>query len=297
MTEETYVFGGSTATGEGFELQILNPFAGNAEVDLTVTSDAGIESDKRFDSIVVPPSSSQSLDFGEIVPGREFIAVDLKTTQGAVLAVARQTVGDELAIWRAVEPSQDWWLPVPAGGETKELLLSTPANSEIEYQIDFYGPDGLVEEYGAGSSRLPPRGIVRVPLTDDTTEAVGVRVYSTGPVVPTLWIDSDQGLAVTTGSQMRAASWLLPGASAPTGGSGATVILNPGVDPVDVAVRSMRENPVVRDLGIAPESTLVVNLANADGYRIDATGPVVAMWVAEGFGDGSAAIGIPLQDE
>lgn len=297
VTEKAFVSGGSTVSGQGFELQILNPFAGKAVVELTVTTDAGIESDEEFDSIVVPPSSTQSLDFGEIVPGRSFISVEMETTEGAVLAVARQTVGDKLAIWRAVEPAQDWWLPVPAGGETKELVLATPANSEIDYQIDFYGPDGLVEEYGSESSRLAPRSIVRLPLTTDTTEAVGVRVISTGPVVPTLRVDSDLGLAMTTGSQVEAVSWLLPGAHAPAGGSGSAVILNSGVDPANVSVRSMRENPVVRDFEVAPESMLVVTLVNADGYRIDSTGPVVAMWVASGFGDASAAIGIPIQDE
>jgi hypothetical protein len=295
VTEEAFVSGGSTVSGEGFELQILNPFAGNAEVNLTVTTDAGIESDDRFDSVIVPPSSSQSLDFGEIVPGRSFISIDLETTEGAVLAVARQTVGDELAIWRAVEPAQDWWLPVPEGGETKELVLSTPANSEVDYQIDFYGPEGLIEEFV--SDRLAPRGVTRLPLTTETTDAVGVRVISTGPVVPTLRVDSDQGLAVTTGSQVEALTWLLPGASSPPGGSGSAVILNPGVDPVSVTVRSMRENAVARDFDVGPESTLVVRLVNADGYRIDSTGSVVVMWVAAGFGDGSAAIGIPIQEE
>jgi hypothetical protein len=298
ITEEAFVSGGSTVGDDGFTLQILNPFAGRAVVDLTVTSDTGIESDERFDSVVVPPLSTQNLDFGDIIPGRSLISVDLETTEGAVLAVARQTVGDELAIWRAVEPAQDWWLPVPVGGETKELLLSTPANGEVEYQMDFYGPDGLIEEYGPESARLAPRGIVQLSLTEETTEAVGVRVTSTGPVVPTLRVDSDLGLAATTGSQVEAVTWLLPGASAPAGGSASAVILNPGVDPVSVRVQSLRENSVVRDFDIDPESTLSVNLVmNAGGYRVDSNGPVVAMWVASGSGDTAAAIGIPIEDE
>jgi Family of unknown function (DUF5719) len=299
VTDEAFVSGGSTTNSEDFELQILNPFAGNAIVDLTVTTDAGIESDDRFDSVVVPASSVKTLDFGEIVPGRSFISVDLDTTQGAVLAVARQTSGDELAIWRAVEPAQEWWLPVPPGGDTKELLLSTPANTEIEYQIDLYGPGGLVEEYqGAGqSASLPAHGVARVSLTADTTDAVGVRVFSTGPVVPTLWMQSDSGLAVTTASEVQATTWLLPGAGVRPGGSAAAVILNAGVDPADVAVRSIREDSVVTDFSVGPESTIVVNLVNADGYRVESTNPVVVLWVANVPGAGSASIGIPIEDE
>lgn len=298
-TDEAFVSGGTTASGAGFVLQILNPFAGEAIVNLTVTTDAGIESDERFDAVIVPAASTTNLDFAEIIPGRVNISVDIKPTQGAVLAVARQSVAAELAVWRAVEPGQDWWVPVPAGGETKELVLSTPANTEIDYQIDFYGPEGLVEEYESAdeSSKLGARGVARISLTAETEEAVGVRVRTTGPVVPTLWMESESGLAVTTGSRVDAVTWLLPGASAPAGGSAAAVILNSGLEPAIVTVRSLRENSLARDFPVDPEAVLVVNLVNADGYRIESTGPVVAMWVANRSGAGSAAIGVPIQDE
>jgi hypothetical protein len=110
-------------------------------------------------------------------------------------------------------------------------------------------------------------------------------------------MQSDSGLAVTTASEVQATTWLLPGAGVRPGGSAAAVILNAGVDPTDVTVRSIREDSVVTDFSVGPESTIVVNLVNADGYRVESTNPVVVLWVANVPGAGSASIGIPIEDE
>ncbi len=144
----------------------------------------------------------------------------METSRGSALAVGRQTTEGETAIWRAVEAGQDWWLPVPVGGAVKQMLLATPSASEVEYQVDFYGPDGFVEALESGV--LPARGEVRVDLAAITESSAGLRVISTGPVVPLLWMDSAAGMAATTASAVDAPLWLLPGASGPAGGVGET---------------------------------------------------------------------------
>jgi hypothetical protein len=242
----------------------------------------------------VPALSAITLELTEIIPGRESISVYLETTKGAVLAVGRQTIEGRTAMWRAVEPGLDWWIPVPEGGATKQLRIATPEGVEVEYQIDFYGPDGFVAAFDSGV--IGPRGRVSFPIADVTEEAVGIRVISTGPVVPTLWIDSPAGLAATAASPVDAPLWLLPGAQGPPSGSGSIVILNSGLEPVLVNVRTQREDSVVRDFEVAAEGILVVDLVAADGYRVEASGPVVAMWVSQLQGAGTAAMGIPIQD-
>lgn len=294
-TGQSFLTGGSTASGASFEVQLLNPYAGEAVVDLTVTTDAGIESDERFDAVIVPPLSTIRIDMTQVIPGRETISVNLETSRGSMLAVGRQTTDGETAIWRAVEPGQDWWLPIPPGAGRKQLLIATPAAGDVEYQIDYYGPDGFTEAYS--TDILQPRGEARIGLAAITEEAAGVRVISTGPIVPTLLVDSGAGMARTTGSQVDAPVWLLPGASLPPGGSGNIIVLNTGLDAVTVSVRSLRPRSITRDFGVAAEGVLVVDLVSADGYRIESTGPVVALWTSQLDGAGSAAIGIPLQDE
>lgn len=291
---QVFISGGSTASGETFEVQMINPYAGEAIVDLTVTTDTGIESNDSFDSVVVPSLSSITVDMTRIIPGRATISVNITPTRGSVLAYGRQSIDGELAVWRAVGPGLDWWLPVPAGGATKQMVIATPENSEIEYQVDFYGPDGFVEAQDSGV--IGPRGRAVVPLAALTESAAGVRVIASGPIVPALRLDSSEGLAWTTASQFDAPVWMLPGAGAPAGGSGAAVILNSGIEPVTVSIRTLADSVMARNLEVDAEGVLEIALVAANGYRIEATGPVVVLWTSQLAGARSAAIGIPLQD-
>jgi hypothetical protein len=293
-TGQAFITGGSTASGQVFQLQLVNPYAGEAQVDLVVTTDAGIESDERFDVVNVPPLSSITLDFAEIIGGRETVSVNIETLTGAVLAFGRQTSEGRTAVWRAVEPGQDWWIPAPPGGGTKQLRIGSPNAAEVEYQVDLYGPDGFVESHATGV--IEPRGRLTVPMAGVTDQELAMRVITTAPVVPTLWIDSPSGLAATVGSQVDAPVWLLPGASLPPGGSGQIVVLNTGLEAVTVTTRSLRVDSLVRNYDLASEDLLVVDMIEAEGYRVESTGPVVAMWAAQLNGAGTAALGFPIQD-
>jgi hypothetical protein len=294
-TGQSFIAGGSTISGAFFEVQLINPYAGDATVDLTVSSDAGLESDDRFNAVVVPALSTITLDLTQIIPGRQSISAEVDTARGSVLAFGRQTIDGKTALWRAVAPGQDWWLPVPPGRGIKQMRIATPENAEIQYQVDLYGPDGFVEGHDTGV--IDQRGSVTVPLAAVTTEAAGVRVITTGPAVPALWIDSPDGLARTTGSQVDASVWLLPGASGPGGGgSGSITILNSGIETVDVSIRRLSGSSTVSEVQVAAEGVLVADLMAADGYRVEASGPIVALWTSTVDGSGTAAIGIPIQD-
>lgn len=293
-TEVAFISGGSTISDAFFEIQLINPYAGDATVDLTVSSENGIETSEDFNAVVVPALSSISRDLTQIIPGRERLSVNIEATRGSVLGYGRQTIGGEVALWRAVAPAQEWWLPVPPGAGIKQMIISSPEAAEIEYQVDLYGPEGFVEAHDAGV--IGPRGNVTVPLAAITEEAVGVRVISTGPVVPALRVDSPEGLAWTAASPVTASVWLLPGASAPAGGGGNLVILNGGIDAVEVTIKTLTDTAVSRTLEVAAEDVLVTNLVSASGYRVEATGPIVAMWTARSGEATAAAMGIPLQD-
>jgi hypothetical protein len=294
-TGQSFISGGSTVRGSVFEIQLINPYAGEATVEMTVATEEGVESNERFNSVVVPALSSRSLPFSDIIPGRDRISVNLETTRGSVLAFGRQVTDGEVALWRAVAPAQDWWLPVPRGGGIKQMVIATPEAGEIGYQVDLYGPDGLTEAHAEGV--IEPRGDAVVPLAAVTSEAVGLHVTTTGPVVPALRIDSPEGLAWTTASPITAPVWLMPGARSPRGGTGSLVVLNAGIEPVIVSIRSLADETIVRNLDVNGEGVLVTNLRGANGYRLEANGPIVALWTSQRDGAGSAAIGIPIQDE
>lgn len=291
---QVVVSGGSTAGDEDLRVRLLNPYSGEANVDVVVATETGLESDQRFQGVRIPPLTTVTLDMGTIIPERERITAIVEATRGSVVAMAVQTIGGRIAVWRAVEPATDWWLPAPRGGERKELVITNPAAGEAEFQVDFYGPEGLVEAGQTGV--LLPRGEVRIPLTTETIEPVAVRVISTSPVTATLWIETPEALAATTGAPVDASTWLLPGAHGPAGGTGTLVVLNSGLDPVTVTVRSLGDRSLVRDFDLPAGELLEIALVAANGYRVEATGPVVALWSALMGGDGSVAMGQALLD-
>lgn len=288
------ISGGSTAGEASFDLLLLNPYSAEAIVDLRVSSESGVETDSAFDSVIVPALSTRVVDMGSILPERERITVSMEAASGAVLGVGRQTIEGETAIWRAVEPGQDWWIPVPAGSQPREILISSASASAAEYQVDVYTTDGFMEGFEGGT--VDARGEAVIPLGEISEDAMGVRVITAGPTVATLRMTTARGVAATTGTPVDSTVWLLPGASLPAGGSASLVVVNTGIDAIDVAVRSLKDDSLVRNFTVEAEGVLAVDLVVAEGYRIEASGPVAALWTARINGAISLSIGTPIQD-
>lgn len=290
----TFVSGGATTEGNEFDLQFMNPYSGEAVVDLVVYSESGRETNERFDSLVVPANGSVVLDVTRIIPGRSSVSVTVEPVSGATWVAATQRRGGENASWRAVEGATDWYLPIPAGPGAR-LHLATPVNAEVDYQVDLYGPDGLVEAWQSGT--LQPRGQAGVDLSELGGAAAAVRIVATGPLVPALWMGSPEtGLAVTTASPVQSRTWLLPGAAAPVGGSGSLVMVNTGVEPATAMVRTIRGVASEQQVPLPVDAVVEVSLATAEAYRVDSDGPLVVMWVARRGTASMAVMGVPLSD-
>lgn len=292
---QVFTTGGSTVSGEEFTMQFMNPYAGEAIVSLRVTSEAGVESNDRFDALVIPPRSSETISFNELIPGRERLSVGVETLSGRVIASAQQGIEGESSIWNAVPPAQDWLLPIPTGAPSRTLMIATPSAIEVDYQIDFYGADGLEEALINGA--LEAGGHVELDLDELSQGTSAVRVISTSPVVPILRIDSAEGFATTTGSPVQAGRWMLPGAAPPAGGWANVVVLNASIEDSTVSIRPLRDDSRQRELVVPSDQVVELALEMADGYLIEATSPVVVMWTARSASAASAAIGVPIEDE
>lgn len=291
---EVMVAGGSTTSGAIFELHLMNPYSGEAAVKLTVVSEAGLESSDRLESFVVPARASTIIDLSEIIPGRETVSVTVETIRGSVVAVGRQAVESDRAVWRAVAGAQDWFVPLGSEAGTKRVLLTSPVNAEIQYQIDGYGPDGFEENQIFGT--LAARGQDWIDLTGLFETAAAIRVIATGPVVPTLWLDSGAGLAATPGAATPANRWFLPGASALGDGRASIVLLNTGIETATISMRALRNDTIINVFELPADSVIEVALDFADGYLIESTDPLVALWSAQRGEAISVAIGVPLSD-
>ena len=293
-TGESAFGGGSTADDARMSILVLNPYAGEATIDLTVTSENGIESAPEFAGVVVPALSVRQIDLNEIVPERLSLSVLVQARNGSVLAYASGGVGERRALWRGTAPEVDTWLMLPPGGGGRSLFISSPSGSEIEYQIDLYGPEGLVPAFAQGV--LAGRASSTVDLSEISPESIAVRVISTEPLVAAARVITADGYAISEGVNAPATSWLLPGGGGPPGGSGSVLVINPGVDPVTVEARSIADQTLSRSFDLEPDAMLSIPMAAADGYRIDATAPVVVFWSANNGSDVSLSPGVSLID-
>lgn len=324
--QEFFITGGSTASEEEFELHLMNPYSGEAIVDMVVRSEVGIEATAALSSLVVPPRTSHVVDFTRVLPGREEISITIAVQKGAIFGAGRQRSDGASAMWNAVAAGQNnWHVPIPAG-EGRTLLIGNPSGIEVDFQIDHFGPEGLEDALQGGI--IEPRGRVEIDLDEISIEAGAIRVVATGPVVPVL--TSRPGLAYTTGSDQVATLWLIPaarleGVEAPEedgevpeeeeeagdeengeeGGEAEAqegvatrarlVILNPEIDDVVVSYRPLGMAEV-NEVELGAEDVVEILVDPADGYLVESTGPIVVLWVIERQGAAAFSIGVPLPD-
>ena len=294
---QTLIAGGSTLSGEQHQVQLMNPYAGEALVDLIVQSDSGLEAAPQLRGIIIPSRSSEIIDMDELLPGRQFLAITVEVANGSVMTSARLDVGGDGALWHSVTPALDWFAPVPAAGLAGDLVISTASTSEVEYQVDVYGPQGLVEAQQEGV--LPARGTVSLPLVGMELEAASaVRVISTQPVAVFQRLVSEMGVALAAGSPATSSSWLLPGAGLAPGGTGSLLIFNAGLEEDTVVVTAHRDQPATQEVAVPAET--VVELPAVEGganaYTVQGQGSLVAAWVTTGEGATAYSIGVPLPD-
>ena len=292
-TDQVMIAGGSTASGQGFLLHLMNPYSADARVELTVTSEAGLESSDRFESVTVPSGDSVALDMTRLIPGREVIVVTVDSVVGNVVVAGRQDSGTDSALWAGAAPAQDWFLPVGGAVRGGRVLIVSPINAPVEFQLDLYSDEGFEENFLTGT--VPARGHVWFDLAEAAGERVAVRVLSAAPVVATLVASGEGGVAVANGVPQAATQWLLAGAGSLSEADESLVFLNPGLEVVTVRLEALGgDSTSVSEFELAPDSVAELDVDRANGYLISATGEFVVLWVAAGEGSVALAGGKPI---
>ncbi|HET7846497.1 MAG TPA: DUF5719 family protein, partial [Acidimicrobiia bacterium] len=288
--------GGSTLSDQRFDVQLMNPYAGEAIVNLVVQSDAGLESSTQLDSVIVPARSTVVVNLAEILPGREWMTVAIQVETGGVLAVGRLGIGSESAVWDAMAPAQEWFIPVPHGLESRQVVIAA-RDSDVEYQVDFFGPDGVVEALETG--QITARGQAIVDIGAVTPVVSAIRVVTTAPVGAFLRITNDTAVALTSGATVAGSELLLPGVGSTPGASGWIAILNPGLEDVTAAVATLGTGSAPVSVAI-PAGEVVEIVVSTDpvlGYVISGDGALVASWSASIGGSIGIGTAFPLPDE
>jgi hypothetical protein len=293
---EVLLGGGLTTGDQEFEVQLMNPYSGEATVDLIVRSESGIESAAQLIGVGVPARSSVVVDMDELLPGREVLAITVATTSGSVLASGRLASATDTAVWNAVAPDVNWFLPIPSG-DGDQVVISTGVGSDVEYQVDAYGPEGLVESTAQGV--VPARGQTVLDAAIAGEGPSALRIVSTQPIAVFLRHIGDGGIALTSGAKVAASRWLLPGAGLGPGGTGRMVILNPELDQASATITSLGAQAVVKKPPVSAGAVIEFPSVSsgANGYTVTTDGLLVPMWVSTTATATAYEIGVPLIDE
>lgn len=294
--QQVVVAGASTVSGTTFEIHLMNPYAGEAIVDITVQSESGLESAGELSAVIVPPRDSTVVDLAEILPGREQLNVIIDTAVGGVIAVARHGDRGDSAVWNAVAPAQDWLVPVPGLPGSRQVVVANAAAVEVEYQIDLHSSLGVEEAFQAGV--IPPRGMIVVGVGALTEAPAALRVVTTGPVVSFVRQQTDTSISVSQGAVAAASTWLMPGAGSVSDEIGSVVVFNPGIEEAEFTLTARRRNSEA-ELRSVPAGA-VVELETferaADGYVIKSDRPVVVLWALSGGPGRALSLGTPVFD-
>ncbi len=288
--------GGSTLSGEEFEVQLMNPYAGQARVEITAVSESGVETNQALDDVVVQPRTSAVIDLADLLPGRERLSIVIEVVQGNVLAVGRFFNGTDSAVWNAKAPREDSYVLVPASVGERLLTIASPTAVDVTYQVDVYGPDGLVEAYATGV--LAGNGTQSVDLSDLGNGAVAARVLATAPVGAFVRIDDSGAVAVTSSADGPATRWLMPGAGSISEASTSLTLFNPGSEDATVLVEG--------HIGLSPASVQVpadssitydFNIVARPAVTVVSDLPIIALWVTSRPLGKAISLGVPIADE
>ena len=306
-----YFAAGGTAKGSAQALELFNPFADDAIVDVSFLTEGGVQEPQALQGFVVGRRSKVIVPVQDLVPRQDRVATVVHTRTGRVVAEQVRTFdgtdgrsGITMSLG-VTKPRGLWTLPVAEArtGSTGAVAISNfgLAPTTVQVTVLLSGDGVLAPE----TVDVPSRSVVdfdpnaRVPAGD--AYAIVVRAQGATPVVAETFLDTSAA-ATATGASTTARRWALAGA--PRRASSAVIAVNRGKRPLTVELRAYTAGDVnspksAPAIAVGPGKTARFDL---DEWGIDpdqvlvvsANGPVVVG--RETYQGGvSLALGVPFR--
>lgn len=298
--------GGTTVRGQRARLVLMNPFAIEATVDVSLAAPRRVVRPGALRGLVIPPRRSTSVDLNRYALGEEALAATVHATLGRVVAAGMgiSTGGLRSAIGVSA-PARAWVLPGASDDGLTGLQVVVPGREEAPLRVRAQRVEGqgpLVEEASVAAGFAEKLGL--------EAERASLLVESAGapPLVAsrrTLSAKSGDD-ALTAGAPPRPARWLALPASAP-GGEGARLLLvNSGGGTARARVTLLSDTgPVdagsVGSVTLGAGRILVVDLSSLAGLRPVAAlvevndGTLVPAQESISAAGYSVSVGIPIE--
>jgi hypothetical protein len=271
-SREWLVPGGTTLRGQQARVVIMNPFASEATVDVSLAASGRVVRPGALRGLVLPPHRSASVDLNRFALGEAALAATVRATLGRVVAgaVGISTGGVRSAIG-VPAPARAWVLPGTADDGVSDLQVMVPGRQEAPFRVRAQRVDGqapLLDEASVAGG-FAERFELEAERAGLVVEAAGAQPF----VVSRRTGSTDAGDGtLTTGAAPAATRWLALPASRPGGGGARLILVNPGGRPARAEVTLLSDTgpvdaPSLESITLEPGRILVVDLSSLVGLR------------------------------
>lgn len=210
-------------------LQLVNPDAGRALVDVVVLGRKGVVDVPALRGLAIRGGETRLFDLAETIPRRDDLALHVRTVRGRISASMLDTFSelgqgrqgqDGLAAQDA--PSRtNLLLGLTPGDGQRTLVLANPGTDEGRATIRLVDGDAVFTPAGVPEVVLPPESVVRVRLApvlrgsgSGDERPYGIQVESTVPATAGLvmFVDGDLAHGTPTPALAGPATTPLPDA-------------------------------------------------------------------------------------
>lgn len=253
-----YFGSADTQLGNSARLWLFNPFAADASVNVTVASDNGVRSPRKYSGLVIAARSSRFVDLNEEQQRYDQFAVTIDSRDGQFIAgLVELTGGDKATSGLRIDPgmsatSKRILFPDSVGAEglSDRLVVYNPSANPVDGLVTVR-PDGadpaaypepFILQVPArryvivdlnSETRLPPTGQRTITVeTDDPAGLVATQVLSTASASSESLVSN--GTATATGLTVAAGEWLVPRVDQAGAGRSIIRIVNPSSDTIAV---------------------------------------------------------------
>jgi Family of unknown function (DUF5719) len=283
-----YFASGFTMANAGVELSLLNPYPSDSVVDLSFTTNQGIETPEDFQGLVVPADGMLSVNLGDHMRRRQSIATTVTARTGRVVAWKTDWVlppkpgavlaGTPAASSPLADPdwpvagvtdvlgsssagvSWTWPDGMAGGGVSEQYLVYNPGPNTADVRLSIGLAQGQAEpfEFSVGPYQVQPVVSEQQARIPSGVPHSAVLVSTNGvPVVAERWVSAGppsswQGLGELPGGRLAASNWLVPNTRAGPYRRSVLVLYNPGDVPVDARIDTLTRGKTVALPGFRP---------------------------------------------
>jgi hypothetical protein len=192
--QQWYVPEGTSVRGQAAHVVVVNPFAQEAVVDVTIVTDADVIRHGNLTGVVVEPHQARAFDLNRFALGEESLVAEVHAALGRV-AVAGLGVGKDAGLRSVLgvdDPATSWVFPGAADADPTNVMIAAPTES-VPLRVLTQDAKGstvvLEEESVAGRSaetfEVPQEGAgVLVEGEGPTPFVAGRRLAPTAPDEP-----------------------------------------------------------------------------------------------------------------